>query len=85
MPLAEEVNMENALLLLLGFGFGCVGLSVGALYFGSRDPYDEKKALIDTLSRPDRSPWDIINARCSYCNGKLSLVTDRCTHCGAPK
>lgn len=77
--------MENWVLLIMSFGAMILGIVSAYLFGDTRASYTKERELIDTLSRPDRSPWDIINERCAYCNGKLSLVTDRCTHCGAPK
>lgn len=76
--------MENWLLLFLGFGVGITGIMCGVFYFGDSKLYKQEQDLMDAL-RPPRDPWDVIAARCGYCNGKLSLMTDRCTHCGAPR
>lgn len=77
--------MENWVLLLLSFGGMLLGI-VSAYFFGDVvHSYDKEKALIDMLKAKPTvkfNPWDI---RCAYCNGRLLSVTDRCTHCGAPK
>jgi hypothetical protein len=75
--------MENVIYYFLGFVGVSLGVWVGMFYFGEANSARYEQDLIDSLRSP-RSPWDILY-RCGYCNSKLSQMTDRCTHCGAPK
>ena len=76
--------MENWVFYFLGFGVMALGLVFGSFFFGVKDSYNKEMALLDAL-RPPRDPWEtILKLRCSYCNSKVSVCTDRCTQCGAP-